>query len=46
MMEGFAQTLRQSGFRVDSKTDVNVKANIEAKGKSLFDGATLKLLRD
>lgn len=42
MMEGFAQTLRQSGYRVDTKTDV--KANIEAKGKSLFDGATLKLL--
>lgn len=37
MMEGFAQTLKQSGYRVDTKTDV--KANIEAKGKSLFDGA-------
>ena len=42
MMGGFAQTLRQSGYRVDTKTVVN--ANIEAKGKSLFDGATLKLL--
>lgn len=44
MMAGFSQTLRQSGYRVDTKTDV--KANIEAKGKSLFDGATLKLLGD
>jgi len=41
MMGGFAQTLRQSGYRVDTKTDV--KATIEAKGKSLFDGATLKV---
>jgi hypothetical protein len=41
MMGGFAQTLRQSGYRVDTKTDV--KANIEEKGKSLFDGATLKV---
>lgn len=40
MMEGFAQTLRQSGFRVDAKTDV--KADIETKGKSLFDGAIIK----
>jgi hypothetical protein len=38
--EGFAQTLRQSGYRVDTKTDV--KANVETKGKSLFDGATIK----
>ena len=37
--EGFAQTLRQSGYRVDTRTDV--KANIEAKGKSLFDGVTI-----
>jgi hypothetical protein len=42
MMEGFAQTLRQSGYRVDTKTDV--KANIETKGKSLLDGANIKLL--
>jgi hypothetical protein len=40
MMEGFAQTLRQSGYRVDTKTDV--KADIQEKGKSLFDGASLK----
>jgi hypothetical protein len=40
MMDGFAQTLRQSGYRVDSKTDV--KADIQEKGKSLFDGASLK----
>lgn len=39
MMEGFAQTLRQSGYRVDTKTDVKV----DAKGKSLFDGASLKV---
>lgn len=39
-IEGFAQLLRQSGYRVDTRTDV--KANIEAKGKSLFDGATVK----
>jgi len=44
MMGGFAQTLRQSGYRVDSHTDV--KANIETKGKSLFDGATLKIFGD
>lgn len=52
MMEGFAQTLRQSGYRVDTRADLkanvdvktDVKANLEAKGKSLFDGATLKLL--
>lgn len=37
MMEGFAQTLRQSGYRVDARTDS--KVNIEHKGKSLFDGA-------
>jgi hypothetical protein len=41
VMQGFAQTLRQSGYRVDSKTDV--KADIQEKGKSLFDGATLKV---
>lgn len=41
MMQGLAQALRQSGYRVDARSDV--KANIEAKGKSLFDGATLKL---
>jgi len=41
MMGGFAQTLRQSGYRVDTKTDV--KATVDAKGKSLFDGATLKV---
>jgi hypothetical protein len=41
MMAGLAQTLRQSGYRVDAKTDV--KATMEAKGKSLFDGATLKV---
>jgi hypothetical protein len=40
MMEGFAQTLRQSGYRVDTRTDV--KANIQSQGKSLFDGATIK----
>ncbi len=40
MMEGFAQTLRQSGYRVDMKTDI--KANMETKGKSLFDGAVIK----
>jgi hypothetical protein len=40
MMDGFAQTLRQSGYRVDTKTDV--KADIQEKGKSLFDGASLK----
>jgi len=40
MMEGFAQTLRQSGYKVDTKTDI--KADIQTKGKSLFDGATLK----
>ena len=44
MMAGFAQTLRQSGYRIDSHTDV--KANIETKGKSLFDGATLKIFGD
>lgn len=37
--EGFAQTLRQSGYRVDTKTDI--KADIQAKGKSLFDGAQI-----
>lgn len=40
VMQGFAQTLRQSGYRVDTKTDI--KADIQTKGKSLFDGATLK----
>lgn len=46
--EGFAQTLRQSGYRVDTRADVkvdaktDVKALIEAKGKSLFDGANFK----
>ena len=40
VMQGFAQTLRQSGYRVDTKTDV--KADIQEKGKSLFDGASLK----
>jgi hypothetical protein len=41
LMAGFATTLRNSGYRVDTKTDV--KATMEAKGKSLFDGATLKV---
>ena len=41
MMGGFAQTLRQSGYRVDAKTDI--KATMEAKGKSMFDGATVKV---
>ena len=41
MMGGFAQTLRQSGYRVDTQTKANV--NIEEKGKSLFDGATVKV---
>jgi len=41
MMEGLAQALRQSGYRIDSKTDV--KANMQANGKSLFDGASLKV---
>ena len=41
MMGGLAQTLRQSGYRVDSKTDI--KANIETKGKSLFDGMTVPM---
>ena len=41
MMGGFAQTLRQSGYRVDTKTDI--KGTMEAKGKSMFDGATLKV---
>ena len=40
MMAGFSQTLRQSGYRVDTKTDI--KANLETKGKSLFDGAIIK----
>jgi len=46
--EGFAQTLRQSGYRVDNRVDAkvdlktDVKALIEAKGKSLFDGANFK----
>ena len=40
MMGGFAQTLRQSGYRVDTKTDI--KANIETKGKSLFDGLVVQ----
>ena len=46
--EGFAQTLRQSGYRVDNRVDVkadiktDVKALIEAKGKSLFEGANFK----
>jgi hypothetical protein len=40
MMEGFAQTLRQSGYRVDTKTDI--KADIQTKGKSLLDGAVIK----
>ncbi len=40
MMEGFAQTLRQSGYRVDTKTDI--KADIQTKGKSLLDGAIIK----
>ncbi len=34
VMEGFAQTLRQSGYRIDVKAD--------AKGKSLFDGLTIQ----
>jgi len=40
MMGGFSQTLRQSGYRVDTKTDI--KANIETKGKSLFDGLVVQ----
>lgn len=40
MMEGFAQLLEQSGYRIDHRSDV--KANIEAKGKSLFDGLTIQ----
>ena len=49
--EGFAQTLRQSGYRVDTRMDAkidtkidakaDIKALIEAKGKSLFDGAQI-----
>jgi hypothetical protein len=39
-IEGFAQLLRQSGYRVDTRTDI--KGSIDAKGKSLFDGATIK----
>lgn len=34
IMDGFAQTLQQSGFRIDLRD--------ESKGKSLFDGAALK----
>ena len=41
MMGGLAQTFRQSGYRVDSKTDI--KATIETKGKSLFDGVTFPM---
>lgn len=40
-IEGFAQLLRQSGYRVDTKTDV--KADIQTKGKSLLDGANIKV---
>lgn len=42
-IEGFAQMLRQSGFRVDARTNIkgDFKTNIEAKGKSLIDGATI-----
>jgi len=40
MMAGFAQTLRQSGYRIDHQADI--KANIEAKGKSLFDGLIIQ----
>ncbi len=39
-IEGFAKLLEQSGYRVDTRTDV--KANIATKGKSLFDGATFR----
>ncbi len=49
--EGFAQTLRQSGYRVDTRMDAkfdtkidakaDIKALFEAKGKSLFDGAQI-----
>lgn len=35
MMEGFAKTLEQSGFRIDVRND--------SKGKSLFDGANIRL---
>lgn len=38
-IEGFAQMLRQSGYKVDVKTDV------KAEGKSLFDGATIDVLK-
>ncbi len=40
MMGGFAQTLRQIGYRIDHQS--NVRANIEARGKSLFDGLTIQ----
>ena len=40
VMEGFAQTLRQSGYRVDQRTDI--KGTIDAKGKSLFDGVSIQ----
>lgn len=40
MMEGFAQFLRESRYRIDHRSDV--KADIEAKGKSPFDGLTIQ----
>lgn len=40
MMGGLAQTLRQSGYRIDQRSDI--KANVEAKGKSLFDGLIIQ----
>lgn len=42
-IEGFAQLLRQSGYRVDTRTDFkgDVKADLKAAGKSLFDGANI-----
>jgi hypothetical protein len=42
-IEGFAQMLRQSGYKVDRKSDE--KADVKAQGKSLFDGATIDALK-
>ena len=39
VMEGFAKTLRQSGYRIDHRSDT--RADVEIKGKSLFDGMTV-----
>jgi hypothetical protein len=38
LMAGFAQTLRQSGYRIDNHIDINAVA----KGKSLFDGVVVQ----